>query len=276
MRRALFLVALLAACNQTTGSHLITFSAAAGGPADIEPNAPFKTGSGYEVTLSRAALHIGAVYLNNSVVASGMQETSCILPQDDVYVGEAFGPLDLDLLSTELVPFPTQGAGTETLAQTAQVWLNHGDINATDDTPAAGYTPPAGLAPDYILAVAGTAVRPGPTKGDSLVVPFTATVTIEENRQKPVQNPALPGSNPICEQRIVTPIAVDFTPVQGGTLTLRVDPRQMFNAVDFSLAITADAAPPYVIPDEQGGLGGALFSGLRANAGVYDFSFAAP
>ena len=60
-------------------------------------------------------------------------------------------------------------------------------------------------------------------------------MTIGENRQQPVQNPALPGSNPICEQRIVTPIAVDFTPTDGGVLTLRVDPRGMFNAVDFQL-----------------------------------------
>jgi hypothetical protein len=272
--RAILFALLLAACNQTTGSHLISFGAVAGGPADIGPNAQFLSGFGYEVVLSQADLHIGSIYLNNSVVASGSQETSCILPQADVYVGQAFGPLDLDLLSPTLVPFPVQGTGTETLAQTAQVWLNHGDIDDEDDTPTSTETTPPGLASDYILSVAGVAVKPGSATTQSISVPFTATVTIGENRQQPVQNPALPGSNPICEQRIVTPIAVDFTPTDGGVLTLRVDPRGMFNAVDFRLAVTTGAAPPYEIPDSPGGIGGALFSGLRANAGVYDFSFA--
>ena len=77
---------------------------------------------------------------------------------------------------------------------------------------------------------------------------------------------ALPGSNPICKQRIVTPIAVDLTPTDGGVLTLRIDPRGMFPTVDFSTLTGTQ------IPDTSAGAGAALFKGLLSNAGVYQLT----
>ena len=248
--RALFFAVLLGACNATTGSGLVSFIAVAGGPADAAPQLTFDTGSGFHVTLSRAKLHVAAVYLNQSVPTSGAQESSCVLP--GIYVAQAFGPLDLDL--------PSPGEGTATAAATAEVWLAGNAIDDVDDR-------------TVILDVAGAAQK------GSTVWPFTGSVTIGTNRGIPVQNPATPGSNPICHQRIVTPIAVQLVPTEGGQLTMRIDPRGMWNAVDFSLLTAADessSAPPiYKIPDENGGIGGALYKGLVSNAGVYTFAFSA-
>jgi hypothetical protein len=206
--------------------------------------------------LDRATLHFGAVYLNQDNPLSGKGTSGCVLP--GIYVGQIFGPLDLDLLSPSAIPFPANGEGTELAALTAEVWLLEGDINTPDSE-------------THVLDVAGTASKNG------MSWPFSATVTIGQNRMKPPPDVAMPGANPICAQRIVTPIVPiggSLTPTNGGTLELRVDPRRMFDGVDFSL-LTADptAMPPYVIPDEPGGISDQLFGGLRADSGVYAISF---
>jgi len=246
MKRAL-LSMLLAACGGTTGSNLVSFQAMAGGPADATgATLAFDTASGYHVSLTRARLRIGAVYLNQTVPSSGAAASSCVLP--GIYVAQVFGPVTLDLLSPLLQPFPVQGEGTQTEAHTAEVWLTGGDVNAPED-------------PTVILDVAGTASKGAGT------YPFEGTVTISDNRATPVQNPSLPGANPICKQRIVTPIVIALTPTSGGVLTLRVDPRGMLQTVDFA------AATGGTIPDTNAGPGAALFKGLLSNAGVYQFSW---
>jgi hypothetical protein len=245
MKRAL-LSLLLAGCSGTTGSNLVSFQALAGGPADAASPLVFQTAIGYSVSLSRARLRIGAIYLNTSNPSSGSGATSCVLP--GIYVAEAFGPVTVDLLSPALTAFPIHGEGTETLATTAEVWLTGGDVDAPID-------------PTVILDVGGTAERGGTS------YPFQGSVTISSNRAIPVVSPALPGSNPICKQRIVTPIAVQLTPTTGGALTLRIDPRGMFQTVDFA------AANGGVIPDTNAGPGAALFKGLLSNAGVYQFAW---
>jgi hypothetical protein len=258
MRHALILFALVAGCSGTTGSALVQFGGAAGGPVGITPGQPYGTGAGFTLVLDRARLHLGALYLNQANPTSGRGQQACVQP--GVYVGQLFGPLDLDLLSPALVPFPTSGDGTERPALSAEVWLLEGDIDAPDSQ-----TP--------VLEVAGTATRGASTW------PFTATITIGQNRMKPAPSLALPGANPICQQRIVSPIVPvgdTLTPTQGGTLTLRVDPRAMFEGVDFSLLGDGTTVPatPFVLPDQLGGISDQLFGGLRAAAGVYAITFA--
>jgi hypothetical protein len=251
---AILALALLGCGNTTTGSALVTFTGVASGPSDATGDPlSFTNGFGADVTLTRARLHLGAVYLNQSVPSSGAAAVPCISP--GIYVGEVFGPLDIDLLSSSPEPFPTPGEGTETTAKTAEVWLSGGDINAADD-------------PTVILDVAGSATQ------DGQEYPFTGSVTIGSNRLPTTSNPALPGANPICHQRIVTPILVDLTPTNDGTLVLQIDPRAMFVALDFStLTQTSDDPPNYEIPDTTEGAGQALFKGLTANAGVYAFAW---
>src|SRR3954463_15637776 len=96
-------------CVGTTGGDLFTFTAAAAGPADADPGRPFTftTGRGYQVTLTRAKVHLGAVYLNRAQPVSGAQATSCILP--GIYVAEVTQGVDVDALSPAPQAFPGEG-----------------------------------------------------------------------------------------------------------------------------------------------------------------------
>ncbi len=271
MKRLLVLICL-AGCNGTTGSGLVTFTARAGGPADANGALEFDSGSGFHIALSKALFHIGAVYLTLTRQSGGLPEQSCILlgVADNDYVGEAFGTcndqgvcgLDFDLLSPDMVPFQLPGQGTANPAAEGQLWLSGSegdngtdDINAPDD-------------PTPILDAAGTATKNGQSW------PFTATVTIGQNRQMPPPDAAEPGANPICRQRIVSPVPVDFSLSNGGTLDVRVDPSTMFDAVDFS-QLTADVNGNYAVPDDStmSTVGNALYKGVVAYTG-YHFSFA--
>ena len=251
MRRAL-LAALLTACGGTTGSNLVSFRAMAGGPADATVPLTFDTSAGYHVSLTRARLRIGAVYLNQSTVNSGAGPGPCILP--GIYVAEAFGPVTVDLLSPVLQSFPTLGEGTATPAKTAEVWLTGGDVNARVD-------------PTVIFDVAGTATKGGAT------YPFQGTLTISDNWATPSSSPALPGANPICKQRIATPILVDFTPTDGGLLTLRIHPSGMFQTVDFATLSPATGSTTLEIPNGPVGAGLVLHTGLLSASGVYELSW---
>jgi hypothetical protein len=237
--------AVLAACG-TTGGHVVTFDVVAQGAPGA---ATIDTGLGWHVELSRATVHLGAVYLNLAVPISGSKETRCILP--GIYTAEALSSLDVDVLSTAPQAFPAPGTGTDDEARTGEVWLTGGDVNAdADDT--------------VIADLAGTATR------DAQVIPFSASVTISTtNRGLPPSNPAQPSQHPICKQRIVSPIPIDLRPRDGGTLVIQVDTRAWFANVDFS------ALPPDgVFPDDnQDPASQHLFTGLRAATATFQLAF---
>jgi hypothetical protein len=250
--RGTLLAILVAACGGTTGSSLVSFRAMAGGPADATVPLSFDTSAGYHVSLTRARLRIGAVYLNQSTVNSGAGPAPCILP--GIYVAEAFGPVTVDLLSPVLQPFPTAGEGTATPAKTAEVWLTGGDVNAKTD-------------PTVIFDVAGTATKSG------VAYPFQGSLTISDNWALPASSPALPGSNPICKQRIATPIQVDFAPSDGGLLTLRIHPSGMFQNLDFATLSAPTGSSTLEIPNGPTGAGLVLHDGLLSAFDVYEFSW---
>ena len=245
MKRALLFL-LLAGCVQTTGGSLVTFSAeAVGTPAA----ASFVSGRGYDVTLSRARLLVGAVYLNQSNPADHTLETSCFLP--GVYSGEVRGSVRVDALSGAAQPFPVQGNGTDAPVRAGELWLTDAEVNEPDSK-------------TVVLDVAGVAARGG------MSFPFTAAFTIGSNRKQQPRDPALPGSHPICKERIVTPIPTELTLAEGGTLRLVVDPRAWFSSVEFSELKgqqfsddTATAGQPDV----------ALYNAMRAAKGPYTFEW---
>jgi hypothetical protein len=201
-------------CVGTTGGEIVTFPAAAAGPEDASSGQPleFTTDRGWHVVLTRATLHVGALYLDQSMPVSGSQGTSCILP--GTYVAQVTSGRDVDLLSPQPQPFPAEGQGTTVPpALVGQVWLTGGDIDAASDT-----TP--------ILVVAGTADQSG------TAIPFTGKITMGSNRQ--ASGTELAGASPICKQRIVSPIPTSIAVSARGGLLLRIDPRFLFVNVDFS------------------------------------------
>jgi len=220
-------------CVGTAGGELFDFDAYATGPSDSVSGSPytFTTGRGYVVTLTRAKLHVGAVYLNRTVPTSVASNTSCFLP--GIYVAEVTTGLDVDALLPELQRFPVHGTATTDFARAGEVWLTGGDINVENDS-------------TVILDIAGSAAK------DGAQWPFEGTITIGKNRAPVVSDPALPSSKPICKERIVTPIPVRILPKKGGRLVLRVDPSGWFANVDFAQATIDPTNPVYTLHDVSG------------------------
>jgi hypothetical protein len=246
---------VLSGCVGTTGGELVTFDAFAAGPEDAFAGEPytFENSRGYAVTLTRATVHVGALYLNQSRPASVSSDTRCFL--SGVYGAEVTSGLDIDLLSGDLQPFPQPGSGTTTPVQTGEVWLfGGGDINEPTD-------------PTALLDVAGTASKGGTD------YPFEGRITISDNRVIAPSSPAQPGSHPICKQRIVTPIRADLALAPGDSLVLRVDPHGLFANVEFSALEQVEAEPPlYRFRDDAGDAPSRnLYTGLRAASGTYSF-----
>ena len=216
MRRVLPAVFALGvvACIQTTGGQLLDFPVAAAGASDLTAGQPlqFTGDGGWSVTLTKATLHVGAVYLDSSAPVSGAQDTPCILP--GTYLAQMTTGMDVDLLSPSPQRFPVTGHGTTGDGLVGQLWLTgaRGDIDTPDD-------------PTKILLVEGTA-----TLG-SEVRPFVGEITIGTNRQQSGSTSA--GASPICKQRVVSVLTAVRVATQGGLL-VRIDARKLFSNVDWS------------------------------------------
>jgi hypothetical protein len=233
----------------------VTFPAFAAGPADATGQPlTFTNGRGWTITLTRAKLHIGAVYLNRSVPVSGGQERECFLP--GVYVAEVLRGIDVDALSPALQRFPGAGNGTEDRAVTGEVWLTGQRIDALDD-------------PTKIAEVEGTATR------GSVSMRFEGAITIGRNRTSASTDPARPGANPLCAERIVTPIPVNVTPRGEGALLVRVDPRGWFANVELEeLERVSPETDLRIFPDDNSNQPASnLYRGLRSASGVYTFEW---
>lgn len=246
----------LVACIGTTGSERVTFQAFGAGPADVRDHRlEFVNGHGWSITLTRAKLHVGALYLNRSVPVSGGQERACFLP--GVYVAQVLEGTDIDALSADLQPFPAPGSGTADRAVTGEVWLTGGRVDEEEDR-------------TTIADVEGTATKDGAS------MRFEGTITIGSNRLPVQTDPARPGANPLCAARIVTPIPTEIVPTEGGSLILRIDPRGWFANVDLGELppVTPDSDLHRFADENSDQPSTNLYGGLRAATGVYRFDFA--
>lgn len=243
---------LTVSCGGSTGDNLVTFRAAAAGVNGAVAEQPFAftTDRAWNVVLTKGTLHVGAVYLNQSVPISGAQDTSCILP--GTYVAQVTTGQDVDLLSGAPQPFPLPGTGVTIPALAGQVWLTGGHINAVADK-----TP--------ILTLAGTAQQNG------VSIAFEGVLTIGANRAADSTSTTLAGSNPICKQRIVSPIPTAIEAETTGSLLLRVDPKALFTNVDFG--VVAAKGSTYKFPDDSSDQPSRnLYQNLHSSA-PYEFSW---
>jgi len=242
------------ACVGTTGDQIVDFEAVASGPADAASGQPlsFDGSRGWQVTLTTASLHIGALYLAEAMPVSGAQATSCILPGS--YLAQVVEGRDIDLLSSEPQAFPTLGRGTTFEARAGQVWLTSSDVNLAN----------APSPPTVILHLLGSAARDGEVR------PFEARLTIASNRVTSSGGAA--GGSPICKERIVSPIPTSIRVQSGGALWLRIDPRLLFTNVDFG-ALSA-AGDIFVFQDDSSDQPSAnLYNNLKQAGPLYDFSW---
>lgn len=244
----------LTGCVETTGGELVSFHAQASGDPDVVAGGPltFSTPKGFDVTLTRARLTVGALYLNQQNPQNYTLEQSCV--QEGIYTGEVRGQVVIDALSPAPQPFAVAGNGTNAQTRAAELWLTGGELLADVDK-------------TVVLDVAGSAT------GAAGTFPFEASFTISQNRVIPPRNPALPGSNPLCQQRIVSPIAFETRLAEGATVSLVVDPRAWFVAVDFAeLTKVSDQPLLYRFTDDSDSSlqpDKALFNALRSAVGPY-------
>jgi hypothetical protein len=225
------------ACNGTTGDELIPRFAvyAAGAPGASEPF----TAGGFTIQLTKAKMHIGALYFDESPPSTGFDSPICIAA--GIYAAQVPGPADVDLLSTAPQEFSVYGNGTADTALSWQIWLTDGDINEPNTA--------------QMVDLEGVATR----ISDGAEFSFGAVVTInDDNRLPTTSDPSQPGLNPICKERIVQIGGIDVAFFPGGTLYVTVDPRGWFKLnLDFStlpLGTSASCAgnspgPAYCIPD---------------------------
>lgn len=239
-------------CIGDTGGGLAHFDAEIVGPPTATGEAlRFTTAAGYDVTLERAVLRVGAVYLNDQVPLTSEREASCL--RDGVYVGEVTSGVEVDLLSPTPTPFPGGGSGLAARARVGEVWLTgSGNVNASEDR-----TP--------IFTFAGTAARGGET------VRFSGRFTIGQNRKEAPSSPSQPGSSSICSERIVTNIPVDLTVRDGATLRVRVDPAAIFDDVSFAALPGEEGQERTFADDDSNTPSAQAYAGLRRLRGVYTF-----
>jgi hypothetical protein len=256
---------LLASCTGTTGYQLVSFYAVGEGAADSQPGQPYTfTSDRFQISLTKAVLHVGAMYLNQSLPTSGAAESTCTLP--GTYVGEVRSERDIDMLDPSPQPF-LPGDGSTIPAAVGQVWLSGPDVNSM-----AEQTAPQTILP-AVLLVEGTAID----TTDAQAFPFAGSVSIKPGCAAP--DKALPGTNPICEQRIVSQIRVDITLSQSGTLILHLDPKPLFAKVDFSEFSAPFSKDPLLYgfqdkgPCDTDQPSVKLYENLRASGPVYQFEW---
>jgi hypothetical protein len=251
MMRALIFAALCLSCGSaTTGADYVNFEFAAAGPkAATGTSYAFRNALGYEVTLTKARFFIGAVYLNEQTAIVGRPQESCLL--SSAYVGQVTTGRWVDVLSPSPQTFPTQGNGIASQARLMQLWLTDGSVNDVKAAP-------------LVLEATGTAKR------NNIDYPFQASVTIGANRLSGASDPAKPGANPICLERIVSPIPVSVTPIAGARVMLRIDPAGWFANVAFHELPKAASGIGYTFNDATEGQPSInLYRGLHALTGVY-------
>jgi hypothetical protein len=267
----LALAPLLASCTGTTGYDLVSFYAAGRGPADAQPGQPYTFVSGrFQISLTKAVMHVGAMYLDQSLPTSGAAESTCTLP--GTYVGEVRAGRDIDMLDPSAQFFPAlrgenPGDGSTIPAAVGQVWLSGADVNSTT-----AQTAPQSILPS-VLVLEGTAVD----TTDASAFPFAGSISIQPSGA-PLDK-AFPGANPICQQRIVSQIRVDITLSQSGTLILNLDPTPLFTNVDFTEFASPISTDPLLYGFQDHGMNDtdqpsiALYANLRASGPVYRFEW---
>jgi hypothetical protein len=254
-----------ASCTGTTGDELITFPAYAAGARGA--GQPFSV-NGYTIQLTMAQMYIGAVYVDEAPLSTGAESPICTNP--GVYAAQVPGGVEVNLLSTAPQPFSVQGNGTADVGQSWELWLVDGDVNAPSNT--------TSTSPN-IVDLQGTATR----ESDGTAFTWAATVNINQsNRGIPVSDPAQPGLNPICKQRVLEEGGIDQPLFEDGRLLVTIDPRGWFNTpIDFSTLpnVATDECEidnasiygnaEYCIPDTSFGTGLGATQGAALYDGIY-------
>jgi hypothetical protein len=264
MNRRSLLAALgalcLAGCGDSTGSGRVAFAVRVGGVerADRGP-LTFDTEQGWRVTLTDARVALGPIYLNTLAPVVARRSLGDRLVDFFVrpayahgewhlgagrIVGEVTTQTLVDALDPSLSAIAGGGDGVLDAVQSVEFWYFN-------------YAPMQGAA----VRVAGVA-----EKGADRV-PFEGALVIDERLATPQM--------PIDIARRVRGVPARFALVDGGALTVRVDPSGWFRGADFSelLTLTPGATGAYRFTADDN-VGRAFVENVRGTRGMFSASFA--
>jgi len=254
----------------TTGSKRFTFEARAGG-VERDGAAPytFVNATGWTVTLTKANVTIGPLYLN--VVAPLRAERlrfawvrSAFADDDHLsggrVVGEVLGRVTVDALSPSLVSFPVTGTMTEEQVRTADIWL----------WPSSEVPPERVDVDEPSLEVEGEATR------GAAQVRFRGRLVIDAAWATDAK-PGEVSADPITVVRQIRGIPATFFPREGGSLEVRIDVKPLFRGADFGSLSANPIDPDGRVRLVQAKTGSVTtdqvlrnaFQGLRAARGTY-------
>jgi hypothetical protein len=267
-------------CATDTGSKRFSFEARIGGGSDTT-GAPltFENEKAWAITLSRATVTLGPVYLN--VVAPLTDSKTSLLDfvirpawahgeghlDSGRIVGEVLSQVTFDALSPDLIPFPSLGTLTQEECRTAEIWFY----------PEPGVSPDTAKIDTVALDVAGSASRAGDT------VAFRGSLILDDTWVTD-QEAGTRGARDLTSIRKVRGIPASFFPSEGGHLEIRFDVARLFRGADFSnLTLNpSDADGTKVLVQSKSGsvttdqVMQNLYQGMRETSGTYAVRWAEP
>lgn len=265
----------------STGSKRFAFEARVGGIArDVARPYTFTNEGGWIVTLSKATVTIGPVYLN--IIAPLHDQTTHRLGfpfrikrayanldhlGEGRIVGEVLAQVTFDALSPAMVVFPSLGTITQEEVRTAEVWL----------WPSPSTPPEATKIDTVAVDLAGQAARAADRvrfRGQVILDDAWATDATAGER----------AATPITSLRQVRGIPLQFFPEEGGRLEIRVDLRPLLRGADFSnlQANPSDEDGTKILVQSKTGkfttdqVMRNVFQGLRASTGTYEVRWVVP
>jgi hypothetical protein len=242
MTRTIFSLALavvmsavtFSGCSGGTGSQRFSFKAQVRGTAPSTPGEyRFVNEKGWSITLTRATVTLGPVYLN--VVPPLRSESASLwdlvvrpaYAQGEMHlaagrvVGEVLSQVTFDALSDDLVAFPSSGVATQEEVRTAEVWFY----------PEPGTPADAKQLDTVALDIAGSAQR------DGELVKFRGLLKLDDSWISN-QNVGSRGNLSLTEIRKVRGISADFFPGEGGVLELGFDVKRLLRGADFASLVS--------------------------------------
>ena len=263
----------------SAGSARFLFDARAAGIArDGAQPMIFTSDAGWTITLTRASVTIGPIFLN---VIAPLRDEATFVPWlsikpafgDDDHlsggrvVGEVLTQITFDALSPSFASFPVQGTMTQEQIRTAEIWL----------------WPPPGKSPEAVnidtpaIEVAGEAV-----KGEERVR-FRGALILNEAWTTDAK-PGERSAQPVTALRKVRGLPSMFFPTEGGALEIRFDVRPLFRGADFSSLAgnPSDADGTRILVQSKTGrfttdqVMRNVFQGMRASTGTYAVRWVVP
>lgn len=268
-------LALAGGCAGGTGSRRFSFEArvAGVGPATADSHT-FSNEKGWVISLSRADVTLGPVYLN-VLVPLGDSSASLwgffVRPawaQGEGHlgagrvVGEVLSQVSFDALSTKPVSFPERGSITQEEVRTVEVWFYSARGVSRDPV---------------VLEVAGTATRADQS------VRFRGALELNADWIDE-QTAGQRGRQSLTAIRQVRGIPAPFFPDEGGALQIQFDVSRLFRGADFSSLKDSptDADGTKVLVQEQSATKNRdqvmtnLYQGLRETGGTYSVRWVGP